>query len=178
MGELFESTRERYTRLLRTLKNLKNLKMSGIPIFVRKNLKNLKMSGKWHALTSQKIYFYIMVLSVSLFCLNMCQKCDLRALENSQNSKFKMFSQFSSGSFTAFHRPIYVVYQVDILLILLPKSQVILEKLQDGAKKCQENEQNMSGKIWKCQEFQLVRTPEHPVYTMWWIQWRNLCIVL
>lgn len=46
-------------RVLRTLKNLKNLKMSGIPIFVRKNLKNLKMSGKWHALTSQKIYLYI-----------------------------------------------------------------------------------------------------------------------
>ena len=87
-----------------------------------------------------------MVLLVSLFCLNMCQKCDLRALENGQNSKFKIFSQFSSGSFTAFHRPIYAVYQVDILLILLPISQVILKKLQDVAKKCQENEQNMSGK--------------------------------
>ena len=87
-----------------------------------------------------------MVLLVSLFCLNMFQKCDLRALENGQNSKFKMFSQFSSGSFTASHRPISAVYQVDILLILLPISQVILEKLQDVAKKCQENEQIMSGK--------------------------------
>ena len=82
-----------------------------------------------------------MVLSVSLFCLNMCQK-----LENGQNSKFEMFSQFSSGSFTASHRPIYAVYQVDILLILLLISQVILEKLQDVAKKCQENDQHMSGK--------------------------------
>ena len=56
---------------------------------------------------SKCIFHYLSAIFVSLSCLNMCQKYDLRALEKVQNSKFQPASQtpqLFAHSFSSFVR--------------------------------------------------------------------------